>query len=455
MNVTNSTSNGTASTSGHLGWTQTPNVRGSIDIIYTCIAIFFLGAWNVLHLNIPTALDTQRTIFFRKLKWMFIALCVPELVTGIAFNQWRFAWNIRRNLKNRSWAQAWFFVSGGLRHSLPYIPEPNETVQKPDLWEPRVLRFCSQDGSVALHPQALESITLPDPEKIIAENKSDSLAKLIIIVQVTWFAAQIISRAGEKLPISQLEIGTVAFVGCTLMTTFFWWHKPLDIRLWRSVTDSELAWAYGLEPKNKFSSTRIFLGTERLPNFIYWSLAGNEYREIEIGPQQGELGWVEIDGPEIIGWDYNAVLEMAVGSMLGILFGSVHLAAWNFEFPSTRDKMLWRAGSLLVTLLPLCAFIFGYLIMTIEIAVPLHGLRDAPIGVIRRLYGVLRLHKVVEWWGNKERRREFLMQLGPTYLVGCYGASRLLLAVLMFKSFMSMPAGVYDTVQWADNILHI
>ncbi|KFY00162.1 hypothetical protein O988_03458 [Pseudogymnoascus sp. VKM F-3808] len=301
----------------------------------------------------------------------------------------------------------------------------------------------------------MESITLPDPEKIIAENKSDSLAKLIIIVQVAWFVAQIISRAAENLPISQLEIGTVAFVGCTLMTTCFWWHKPLDIRLHRPLSDSDLAWAYGLEPKNKVSSTRIFLGGERLPNFIYWSQALKEYREIETGPQQGELGWVDINGPEIIGWDYNAVLEMAVGAGLGVLFGSVHLAAWNFEFPSTRDKMLWRAGSLLVTLLPLSAFIFGYLFMTIEIAVPLHWLRDAPVGAMRRLYGVLRLGKVVEWWGDKDKRREALMQLGPIYLAGCYGASRLLLAVLMFKSFMSMPAKVYDTVQWADNVLHI
>lgn len=455
MNATTIASNDTASISGHLGWTPTPNTRGSIDIIYTCISIFFLGAWNVLHLNIPNCMESQKTIFFRKLKWMSIALCFPELVTGIAFNQWRFAWNIRRNQKNKSWAQAWFFVSGGLRHSLPYIPEPDETVKKPDLWEPRVLRFCRQDGSLALHPQVMESITLPDPEKIVAENKSDSLAKLIIIIQVTWFVAQIISRAAEKLPISQLEMGTVAFVGCTLMTTFFWWHKPLDIRLWRSLTDSELALAYGLEPKNKLSSTRIFLGAERLPNFVYWSQAAKEYREIETGPQKGELGWVDIDGPGTIGWDNNAVLEMAVGSILGIIFGSVHLTAWNFEFPSTRDKMLWRAGSFLVTLLPLSAFIFGYLIMAIEIAVPFHWFRDAPINVIRRLYSALRLEKVVEWWGDKAKRREALMQLGPTYLAGCYGASRVLLAVLMFKSFMSMPAGVYDTVQWTENVLHI
>ena len=308
MNATNTTSNGTASTSGKLGWTTTPNNRGSIDIIYSCVVILFLSSWNVLHLNIPSCMESQKTILLRKLKWMLITLWIPEFVTGVAFNQWRFAWRIRRNLKNKSWTQAWFCVSGGLRHSLPFVPDPAATGPQPELWEPRVLRFCCEDGSVALHPQVVESIALPDPEKIIAENKADSLAKLIIVFQITWFTAQCISRAGENLPISQLEIGTVAFVGCTLMTTFFWWHKPLDIRLCRSLSNSELSLAHGLEPKTKYSSTRIFLGAERLPNFVYWSQALMEYREIETGPQKGELGWVDFDGPKLIHWDYNAVI---------------------------------------------------------------------------------------------------------------------------------------------------
>jgi hypothetical protein len=36
-----------------------------------------------------------------------------------------------------------------------------------------------------------------------------------------------------------------------------------------------------------------------------------------------------------------------------MVFGAIHLAAWNFAFPSQRERIMWRMSSTAITLLPL------------------------------------------------------------------------------------------------------
>lgn len=43
----------------------------------------------------------------------------------------------------------------------------------------------------------------------------------------------------------------------------------------------------------------------------------------------------------------------AVVSIIGVLFGAIHCAGWDFEFPSRVETILWRVSSLLVTAIPL------------------------------------------------------------------------------------------------------
>ena len=66
-------------------------------------------------------------------------------------------------------------------------------------------------------------------EYIRDKSKTDGLAKLIALVQVTWFVAQCIMRAAHSLPISQLESMTLGYIPLFIVTYFFWWNKPKDI----------------------------------------------------------------------------------------------------------------------------------------------------------------------------------------------------------------------------------
>ncbi|KAL8871471.1 MAG: hypothetical protein Q9174_002700 [Haloplaca sp. 1 TL-2023] len=68
-----------------------------------------------------------------------------------------------------------------------------------------------------------------DSESIKDKNKSDSLAKILVILQVTWIVASSVGRAVVGLPLSLLEIHTMVHVVCAWMMYMLWFHKPKDV----------------------------------------------------------------------------------------------------------------------------------------------------------------------------------------------------------------------------------
>jgi hypothetical protein len=72
---------------------------------------------------------------------------------------------------------------------------------------------------------------LPDlsMEMISDKSKADSLAKTLVCVQAGWLVVQCIARLVTGLPVTLLEVVTLAHCLCTLGMYMLWWHKPLDI----------------------------------------------------------------------------------------------------------------------------------------------------------------------------------------------------------------------------------
>ncbi|KAJ4367805.1 hypothetical protein N0V86_009641 [Didymella sp. IMI 355093] len=66
-------------------------------------------------------------------------------------------------------------------------------------------------------------------DKIEARQKTDNLAKLLVIIQALWFCINFIVRINQKLPVSLLELNTFAHALCALFIYMLWWHKPGDI----------------------------------------------------------------------------------------------------------------------------------------------------------------------------------------------------------------------------------
>ena len=69
------------------------------------------------------------------------------------------------------------------------------------------------------------------PEREIKDRShSDGFAKLIAVGQTTWFMVQLLARLTQHLPITELEIMTVAFAAMNILIYFFWWDKPMGVK---------------------------------------------------------------------------------------------------------------------------------------------------------------------------------------------------------------------------------
>lgn len=73
-------------------------------------------------------------------------------------------------------------------------------------------------------------IDLPDltADEIKDRSKFDNISKGLVLLQLSWFVAQILARAFQRLAITQLEITTAALATMNFVMYYFWWHKPLN-----------------------------------------------------------------------------------------------------------------------------------------------------------------------------------------------------------------------------------
>ena len=89
-----------------------------------------------------------------------------------------------------------------------------------------------------LLPEQLESYSLtgngdfPRISKAEIEDKSkgDSISKAVVILQTSWFVMQCIARGVQGLPITELELATVAFAALNFVIYLLWWDKPLNVQ---------------------------------------------------------------------------------------------------------------------------------------------------------------------------------------------------------------------------------
>ncbi|KAL8727725.1 MAG: hypothetical protein Q9166_005838 [cf. Caloplaca sp. 2 TL-2023] len=63
-------------------------------------------------------------------------------------------------------------------------------------------------------------------EDILDKNKSDNVSKLLSVLQALWMLVQIISRLRGKLPVTLLEVNTLAHIVCAIIIYGLWWNKP-------------------------------------------------------------------------------------------------------------------------------------------------------------------------------------------------------------------------------------
>jgi hypothetical protein len=104
--------------------------------------------------------------------------------------------------------------------------------------------FISMGGFVVKHGDILRPVAshdigqsvsvdavldIEDPE-IEDHSKGDVISKGLAFLQTLWFIIQCCARARQRLPLTELEVVTLAFAALNIVIRIIWWDKPLDVR---------------------------------------------------------------------------------------------------------------------------------------------------------------------------------------------------------------------------------
>jgi hypothetical protein len=163
---------------------------------------------------------------------------------------------------------------------------------------------------------------LPDisVRTIRARNKTDYLAKTLICLQVTWMLIQTVARKFYDLPVSLLEINTLAQIGCALVIYSIWWYKPQGIEepIYINLTDCDRC-------------TQI--------------LKENDFNCKYVVAEAGNVGIIgKMDAWDEIGTTRNIIFLF----LLGLIYSGAHATAWNSHFPTVIEQRMWQVSALIL-----------------------------------------------------------------------------------------------------------
>jgi hypothetical protein len=184
--------------------------------------------------------------------------------------------------------------------------------------------------------------------------KSDGIAKAIVILQTSWFVVQCIARGFKHLPLTELEIVTLAYAMMNSFIYIFWWDKPRDvgcpIRVYENVTTS-------YTPGDKWSGG--FEGIlERMGAYM---IGGQDTYVLLSRECKVPMFWSSRYGFEEGAGVSGALLGP---SILGMAFGAIHFIAWWHGFPSHAEFILWRMSCIALVAVPLLSTVYCSWIVT-------------------------------------------------------------------------------------------
>jgi hypothetical protein len=213
--------------------------------------------WTAIHLNIypPSYPRWKRTL--HKTGWAALALFAPEFVLWRAISQLETALKLcsQRNEIDKPYVPN--------RRRVESTPDENQSkpssaVEASDVEASKSESWCLEHGFLVIMGGMTLSVEdangtdvtwilkdrvtvtplgavelaklgfVPPINKatIKARSKADQFAKALVCFQAGWMVLQTITRKAAHLPITLLELNTLAHVGCAVMMYAIWWKKP-------------------------------------------------------------------------------------------------------------------------------------------------------------------------------------------------------------------------------------
>jgi hypothetical protein len=410
------------------------DVRGTFEILWTSIFALVTCCWTVLHLNIPRRRSKKTKLkstvskiigFWPKFKWMVLTLIIPEFLVGKALQDRHLAKASVDEMKDLAktagfdWTVTHGFYAdmGGFALDARSVID-GELVQTPLPLNVRSLKYACGKANI------IENLPHITEDEIKDKSKGDLFVKVIAAGQLLWLIIQTAARGIKGLAISQLEIAVLAYAALTIITFFLCLSKPKDVQVPTIIPVSA-----GVGEKELSKQQGFELGKRRPHSWFSISLRLRRYRsQIPLNSTERLLSSMPNDGRyphrvamSMIFPEWALLTRMDDGFIIGgIVFGSIHCAAWFAQFPTPVERLLWRIASMVTAgILPLY-----YCVLLTDI-----HLKTVPL--IRFIIPAI----------------EFLLAVA-------YVFARLTLLIEVFRSLYFLPPSAY-VVTWSSEIPHV
>jgi hypothetical protein len=316
--------------------------------------------------------------------------------------------------------------------------------------------FMEYDGNQPIQvllPHELESYSLtgngdfPRISKAEIEDRSkgDAISKGVVILQTGWFVTQCIARGAQGLPITELELATVAFAALNFVIYLLWWDKPQNVqrgvRVYKKRITSEpiddgnaegpvgfwgaLVDAVSDIPAAIVRGPHITIDSPWLIRVLMWPL----HNPMEILVPDDEADDIKVEKRVNTfypaKWVTSGNSSMFLVATITVAFGAIHCIGWSFAFPWSIERTLWRVASLSITGVPILIVPFCVLGAAID--------------------------KLV----LNDRFDDFCLRMVIILLTLLYVTSRLALLVLPFLCLSSLSPAAFHVVHWTSFIPHI
>ncbi|KAL1650536.1 hypothetical protein SLS61_006002 [Didymella pomorum] len=360
----------------------------------------------------------------------------PEFVLTYAAGQWsRAKWSVKTFKESgfQDWhmRQAFFADMGGfVFHAKDAKPFPLNATQLHWLIQHRYIDYPSVSR-----------------REIWDKSKQDTFTKVITAFQVSYLIIQCCARATQGLTITTLELNALAIVVCSLMTSYAWLHKPADV-----LSPLHIHSDYSLEDiigSRDWDLTPLDHVDENGPAY---SVNVQPFMKMPVIPPERPIQRIPNDRFPTNPYGVQEYLLC----FATLLFTAIHVAGWNFDFPTALERTLWRVSSLLLFGITVAFWVFE----TIASWTRLGRWRTIWLYIFNR--AGLERHRI-----RMDRKATLTVKRKNTELplpwefatitplAIVYGIARMYLITEAFMELRNVDASAYVNVEWTNFVPHV
>ena len=256
-------------------------------------------------------------------------------------------------------------------------------------------------------------LRVPRTDVLEDRSKNDWLAKSIVVVQTLWFIAQCMGRKAQHLPLTELEVVTLAYAVANIANYIVCWEKPYQIglpeRVYCTLPDQSVQQKADQELLEEYPAFSAYLQN--------WTDRRGA-RDLKGGSSREEETLLFYSEGKLTASAFSSLIYALVGS----LFGAVHFFAWSAAFPTHKTQVLWHVSSIVITVIPvtwLALYIIGPAILS-----------SPPI--------IMLLYLMISFAAKAS-----------------YAVCRFIPLVLAFMTLKNLSLDAYRNVEWADLLPHV